>query len=199
MRLTVACPLAALALLPACAGVGSLPPAQSASSARGLLLAEGVPAADASSRQPTPQPAPAPARAPATAPASTATASDRDAHADDVDHDRDLARMGGWVAIAVGGLAGIVAIGTSIAMLHDKSVRDAGCDANKACSSDALSANADLAGTSPWNTGAYVLAAAGLGIGAFLVITNPSEPETATRIGVSPTASGATVSLHGSF
>lgn len=110
-----------------------------------------------------------------------------------------MARMAGWISIGVGSLAGVVALGTSVSMLHDKSVRDAGCNASKVCSPDALGANADIAGTAGWNLGAYVVAAAGLGIGAFLVISNPADPETATAVGVSPTASGATVSLRGSF
>jgi hypothetical protein len=111
---------------------------------------------------------------------------------------RDMARTYGWIAVGIGSLAGIVAVYTSIEMLHDKSVRDSGCNAAKACTTDGLNANADLAGASAWNIGSWVVAAAGLGAGAFLVLSNPSE-EKKTQVGVAPNGSGASLTLRSRF
>ncbi|HEX8796614.1 MAG TPA: hypothetical protein VF765_36940, partial [Polyangiaceae bacterium] len=57
---------------------------------------------------------------------------------------RQRARMDGWILVGIGGASALIAVGTSIFMLHDKSVRDDNCDANKVCSSAGLSANNEL-------------------------------------------------------
>jgi hypothetical protein len=114
-----------------------------------------------------------------------------------LEHDR--ARTYGWIAVGIGSVAGVVAIYTSIQMLNDKSIRDAHCNAAKACDADGFNANTDLAGASGWNIGSWVVAAAGLGAGAFLVLTNPSEKQKGTQVGVAPSGSGASLTLRGAF
>src|SRR5262249_3036100 len=112
-------------------------------------------------------------------------------------HDR--ARTYGWIAIGIGSVAGGGAIYTSIEMLNDKGVRDAQCNAAKACDADGFNANTDLAGASGWNIGSWVVAAAGLGAGAFLVLTNPSDKKRGTQVGVAPNGSGASLTLRSAF
>ncbi|MGA3121754.1 MAG: hypothetical protein ABSF69_13395 [Polyangiaceae bacterium] len=112
---------------------------------------------------------------------------------------RDVARVGGLFAIATGVSAGFVAAVTSVIMLHDKSVRDANCDASKACSPDGLNANAGIAKASGWNVGTWALAAVGLGLGAFLVLSNQSDRQPETQIGVAPIGSGGGLSLRSGF
>lgn len=114
-------------------------------------------------------------------------------------HDRQMARMWGWISIGVGGGAALIALGTSAWMLHDKSVRDDNCDASKVCSSAGLSANNELGQMVGWNIGAYAVAAVGFGVGAFLILTHPSDKEMGTQVGVAPTGSGTGFVLRGSF
>jgi hypothetical protein len=84
-------------------------------------------------------------------------------------------------------------------MLHQKSKRDADCDAAKVCSQDGINANTQLAALSGWNAGSFIVAAAGLGVGAFLLLTSSVEGDKQTAIGVAPTGSGAGLNLKGSF
>jgi hypothetical protein len=77
------------------------------------------------------------------------------------------------VSVAVGGAAGVVALGTGYVMLHDRSVRSSGCPTQGTCTQEAVDANSQLRSIQDWNTGAWVLTAVGIGVGAFLVITHP--------------------------
>ncbi len=107
--------------------------------------------------------------------------------------------MDGWIAIGMGSLAGVVAIYTSYQMLHDKSVRDSNCDSQKVCSTAGFNANEELSAVSGWNIGSWAVAAAGLGVGAFLVLSNPRDPEATTQVGVGPTGSGAGLTVRSAF
>jgi len=124
-------------------------------------------------------------------PAKAETATDRDA--------RQLGRTWGWTAVAFGSVAGVIALGTSYVMLHDKSTRDSDCDADKLCSQQGLNANAELAGMASWNAGAWILAAAGIGTGVYLLVTHPTDRATGTQVGIASTGSGAGVALKGGF
>ena len=101
--------------------------------------------------------------------------------------------------MGVGTSAGFVAAVTSVIMLHDKSVRDAHCDASKACSPAGLNADAGIANTSGWNIGTWALAAVGLGVGAFLLLSNQGDLQPETQIGVAPIGSGGGLSLRSGF
>ena len=106
----------------------------------------------------------------------------------------------GWVFIAIGAEAATVALVTSGLLLHDKGVRSSECDGQKVCSSDGLDANNRIKSLAGWNAGAYALAAVGLGVGAFLVLTNPaSDGATRTAIGVGPNGSGVGLDLRRTF
>lgn len=107
--------------------------------------------------------------------------------------------MAGWISIGIGGSAALIALGTSIVMLHDKSTRDSDCDANKGCSAAGLSANNELGQMVGWNIGAFAVAAVGLGVGAFLILTNPSDREMGTQVGIAPTGSGTGFVLRSTF
>jgi len=82
---------------------------------------------------------------------------------------RRAARTWGWVSVAVGAEAAVVAVLTSAMMLHENGVRDSGCDAQKACSPAGLDANARLAQLGGWNAAAWVVTVAGLGAGGVLL------------------------------
>jgi hypothetical protein len=114
-------------------------------------------------------------------------------------HSGGMARAYGWFSVAIGTLGLGVAATTSAMMLHQKSVRDADCNAAKLCSQDGINANTQLAALSGWNTGSFIVAAAGLGVGAFLLITSSADGDKQTAIGVAPTGSGAGLDLKGSF
>jgi hypothetical protein len=103
------------------------------------------------------------------------------------------ARTFGWVGIAVGAEAAIVATATSVMMLEDKSTRDSNCNAEKVCSSVGLNANSQLESAAGWNAGAFVLAAAGLGIGSYLLLSHPIERHAQVYVSVTG------VGIAGSF
>lgn len=107
--------------------------------------------------------------------------------------------MDGWIAVGMGSLAGVVALYTSYQMLHDKSVRDANCDSHKVCSTTGFDANSELEALSGWNVGSWAFTAAGLGVGAFLLLTNPSDASMGPRVGIGPTGSGTGLTLRSAF
>jgi len=78
-------------------------------------------------------------------------------------------------------------------MLDDKSTRDSNCNSQKACSTAGFNANSQLGDLVGWNAGAWVLAAAGLGVGTYLILSHPIERR--TEVYVSP----AGVALQGKF
>jgi hypothetical protein len=112
---------------------------------------------------------------------------------------RQLGRTWGWVFVGEGGVAGAVAIGTSALMIGDKITRDRDCNAMKVCSDSGLNANTQLAELAGWNIGAWILAAAGLGVGAYLLIVNPTDHAMGAEVGVVPNGSGANLSLRTAF
>ena len=75
-------------------------------------------------------------------------------------------------------------------MLHDKSVRDGNCNAAKVCAPAGLDANADIGVLAGWNTAAWIVAAAGLGIGGFLVLSDRAGERPRATITVNPVGSG---------
>ncbi len=110
-----------------------------------------------------------------------------------------MGREYGWISVGVGATAALVGLGTSYVMLHNKSVRDDNCDAQKVCSQAGFDANSQMNAISGVNTGAWVVAAAGLGLGAILVLSNPPDHRGQTVVGVAPSTSGAAVTLRSSF
>jgi hypothetical protein len=124
-----------------------------------------------------------------------------DSHAEDPAAGRSsgrTARVLGWVTLSLGAEAAIVAVTTSFLLLHEKNVRDAECDAQKTCSQRGLDANSSIASLVSWNTASWIVAAAGLGGGAFLLLTHRPEARQ-TAIGVSPSAAGVELKLWSTF
>ena len=78
-------------------------------------------------------------------------------------------------------------------MLYDSGVRSDECP-EKVCSARGIEANSRLDELSAWNAGSWALAAAGIGGGLFLVLTNPMRR---TTVAVTPSPSGA--ALQGTF
>jgi len=115
-------------------------------------------------------------------------------------HDGRAARRTlGWVSLAVGAEAAIVAVVTSGILVHDKDVLDAQCNAQKLCSPAGVNAAGTISSVTPWNTGAWIAAAAGLGAGTILLLTNRPDAPGATAITVSPEGSAPGVGLRGQF
>jgi hypothetical protein len=113
--------------------------------------------------------------------------------------DRQLGRTWGWTAVSIGTFAGVLAIGTSILMLEDNSTRNSNCNGQKVCNAAGLTANGQLNDLGPWNAGLWVIGVAGLGIGAYLLVTHPTDRAMGTQIGVAPNGSGASFELRSSF
>ena len=113
--------------------------------------------------------------------------------------DPTVARGFGWLGIAVGAEAAIAATATSIAIVDYKSTRDSGCNAQKVCSADGLNANGQIGSLVGWNAGAWVLAAAGLGIGSYLILTHPLDKGRPLSITLAPSGTTAGLGLGGSF
>jgi hypothetical protein len=109
------------------------------------------------------------------------------------------ARVLGWVSLSIGAEAAVVAGVTSFMLLHEKGMRDDNCDAQRVCSQRGLDANGTIASIVPWNTAAWIVAAAGIGAGAFLLLTHRSDTGRRTMITVSPTIAGVGVRLWSSF
>jgi hypothetical protein len=111
---------------------------------------------------------------------------------------RQMNRAWGWVALSVGAEAAVLATVTSFMMLHENGVRGSDC-VDKVCSQDGVSANAKLGDLVGWNAAAWGVAVVGVGAGAFLVLTNPSDKALGTQVGIGPTATGSGLLLRGAF
>lgn len=110
-----------------------------------------------------------------------------------------LRRIYGYVGLAIGAEAAVVAGVTSFMLLHQKSVIDDHCDAQKRCSSVGLSETGAVSQTSPLNTTAWIVAAVGLGAGTILLLTSQSESGKSTAVTVSPSPGGAALGLRSTF
>jgi hypothetical protein len=135
------------------------------------------------------QSAPAPAEQP-TDSARGATESEPPRHAHPL-------RTLGWISLAIGAEAAVVASATSIMLLHEKSVRDGECSAQKVCSQRGYEANGTIGSLVASNTASWVVMAAGLGAGAVLLLTSPPAARVQATVAVSPDAAG--VGLRGAF
>ena len=180
----IACLAAWIALGTGCAGRAT--PLRSASGSLGEGVAE---------EQATDPGSPTVAGAPAaTAPAPDSTENSvarRDPHR--------TRRTIGWISLAIGAEAAIVAGVTSFMLVHEKSVLDANCDANKVCNADGIDAKGAISNTVPWNTGASIVAAVGVGVGTVLLLTSRSDSGKDTALTVSPTPAGASLGLRSQF
>jgi hypothetical protein len=122
------------------------------------------------------------------------------------------ARAFGWIVLSIGADATVGAVITSFILLHQKGVLDENCNAEKRCSSAGVDAAATIHALVPWNTAMWVVAAAGIGTGAVLLLTHrpqkaPSDAKDTARsakppppeLVLSPSPSGASFSLVGTF
>jgi hypothetical protein len=105
-------------------------------------------------------------------------------------------RIVGWVTFSLGAEAAVVASVTSVMLLHQKGVRDNECNPQKLCSARGLDANGTIASLVGWNTASWVVAVAGLGTGAYLLLTNRRSRST---VAVAPGPGEVGVGLRGAF
>jgi hypothetical protein len=108
-------------------------------------------------------------------------------------------RNAGWASLALGGTAALFAIGTSILMLNDERERSTDCNAQKVCSSEGLAANSSIGNNAASNFVLWAVAVSGLGVGTFLVLTNPPDRAGAMAVGIAPNGSGAGLTVRGLF
>ncbi|HEY3819268.1 MAG TPA: hypothetical protein VGL81_18995 [Polyangiaceae bacterium] len=113
-------------------------------------------------------------------------------------HTRQMNRVWGWSALSVGAEGAILAVITSFMMLHQNSVRSASC-VDKVCSPDGIVANGKLGDLEGWNAAGWGIGAVGLAVGAYLLLTNPTDKSLGTQVGVGSTGSGSGLLLRGSF
>ncbi|HSY24772.1 MAG TPA: hypothetical protein VK841_21760 [Polyangiaceae bacterium] len=104
----------------------------------------------------------------------------------------------------MGGIGALIAVGTSIAMLDELDQRNRGCNADKVCTVDGLSANQSLSQLAPWNVGAWIVTVGSLAAGTYLLLANPPDDRSKdsarlTGVGVTALGSGAALSARGSF
>ncbi|MCC6648269.1 MAG: hypothetical protein IT374_22205 [Polyangiaceae bacterium] len=98
-------------------------------------------------------------------------------------------RTAGWIALGAGGVVFGVGVVTGVMVLGKKSTVDANCDADKRCNqagADAADAGRTLGKVSGVS---FVLGAAGLGVGGYLLATSPRR-ETAIAPWFGPGAGG---------
>ncbi|MEO7109850.1 MAG: hypothetical protein ABI183_05390 [Polyangiaceae bacterium] len=144
--------------------------------------------------------------------ASTTTAENQPAS--ETGNSNKTTRYAGWIVFAVGAQSAVIAAATSILMLHYDSVRSDDCNAQKVCSADGLQANTKLGEAGGFNAASWIVAAAGLGVGTYLVLTNPpssdgsakssskpapSPPPPSAAIGVGPNGSGMGLNFRSQF
>ena len=84
-------------------------------------------------------------------------------------------------------------------MLGDMNTRNRDCSAAKVCSLSGMDANSQIAAIADLNTAAWILATAGLGAGAYLLLTNPADRAKGMQVGLVPNGAGANVSLRTVF
>jgi hypothetical protein len=110
-----------------------------------------------------------------------------------------MRRMIGWISLAIGAEAATIAVATSLLIEHQKSIRDDGCNAQKVCNSDGFAAVGTIDTITPWNTGSWFVAAAGLGAGIVLLLASPPQHERQTTVSLSPVSSGIDLSVRSTF
>jgi hypothetical protein len=110
-----------------------------------------------------------------------------------------MRRYFGWAVLSMGLEAAVVAVGTSIMIEHQKGNRDAGCNAQKVCTSDGYQATQTIDSLVPWNTASWFIAIAGVGAGVALVGLSPPGAGDKTAIKMSPAPAGLTLGVERSF
>jgi len=96
----------------------------------------------------------------------------------------------GWVVGGVG-LAGLVVGSVTGAMLlGKKKTVDDNCNADKLCTQAGTDAAESGRSLAPWTTAGLIVGVAGIGVGAYLVLTSDSGNGTQTAISASPVAGG---------
>jgi hypothetical protein len=111
---------------------------------------------------------------------------------------RQMNRVWGLTFLSVGIDGAILAVVTSGMMLHQASVRSSNC-ADKVCNTDGIAANGKLHDMAPWNAGGWVAAVVGIPVGAYLLLTNPTDKALHAEVGAGPTGSGSGLILRGGF
>jgi|HubBroStandDraft_1064217.scaffolds.fasta_scaffold52659_2 hypothetical protein len=116
----------------------------------------------------------------------------------EVSDDR-VARIYGWVSVSVGAEAAVLTAITSVMMLHAQSVRDANCDAEKVCTLAGVNANSSLGQLGSWNAVSWIVTAAGLGAGGYLLWSHREDNGARVGVAVDPIGAGMGLGLRSTF
>ena len=108
-------------------------------------------------------------------------------------------RIYGYVSLAIGAEAAVIAVVTSFLLLLEKSALVGECDAQKRCSRTSVAETGAIQQTVPWNTTSWIVAVAGLGAGTILLLTSAPESSKSTALTVSPNPGGAALGLRSTF
>ena len=112
---------------------------------------------------------------------------------------RRVRRIYGYAGLAIGGAAAVVAVVTSFVLLHQKSVLDDQCNAQKQCSAAGMGETGAIDQTVPLNTTAWIVAVAGLAGGTIFLLTSQPESGKSTAVAVLPAPGGAALGLRSTF
>jgi hypothetical protein len=108
-------------------------------------------------------------------------------------------RTAGYVALGAGGLGLVVGTVTGILVLTNKSTMESHCDQNFACDSEGLDAASAGQTFSTISTVSFVVAAAGAGLGAYLLLSDDADEGSRTGLAFTPSANGAEVTVRHEF
>jgi hypothetical protein len=113
-------------------------------------------------------------------------------------------RLWAYAGFAIGGAAAGIAVVTSFMLLHQKSVVDQECNAQKQCSSAGIGETGSINETVPLNTTAWIVALVGLGGATILLLTSQPDsdggkPAKSTAVTVAPAPGGASLGLRSTF
>jgi len=104
-----------------------------------------------------------------------------------------------YVMLGVGG-AGVVTGGVLWAVLNKKhDIVENNCDDQKRCNAEGMDAADSGKKLTPIYTGAWIVGAAGLGVGAYLLLTGGESSAPSTQVGAAPLPGGGAVRLEGRF
>jgi hypothetical protein len=104
-------------------------------------------------------------------------------------------RTAAYIAFGVGGAGLVVGTVTGLLVLSKKSTMEANCDDDFACNSAGLDAASAGQTFSTISTLSFIAAAAGAGVGAYLLLSSDSD----TALGVVPSARGAALEMRHRF
>lgn len=108
-------------------------------------------------------------------------------------------RAAAYVALGAGGVGIVLGTITGIVVINKKSTMESHCDGAFACDDTGLDAASSGETFSTISTVTFLVGAAGLGVGAYLLLSDDSQDQSTAAIGFVPTANGADIVVQRRF